>query len=145
MSAFADSSALVKLYAEESGFEAVRDLRPIVIAQLSRVEVPSAIWKKYRRGEITQGEATILVGWFEADFHGTAEEGPRFLIMPTSPVVLEAAARIVRKHGLRAYDAVQLASAVLAAEANPELRSFAVFDKQLRSAAFAEGFTLIPD
>ncbi|GAB3871771.1 hypothetical protein GCM10029964_008970 [Kibdelosporangium lantanae] len=65
--------------------------------------------------------------------------------MPTSTVVLEAATRIVRRHGLRAYDAVQLASAVLAAEHNPELRCFAVFDKQLRSAAFAEGFTLIPD
>ncbi|TCO58621.1 type II toxin-antitoxin system VapC family toxin [Actinocrispum wychmicini] len=145
MSVFADSSALVKLYANEPGAEVVRARGVMVISQLSRVEVPSAIWKKHRRGQLSQQEAATLVGWFEADYHGTTGEEPRFVVVPASTAVLEAATRIVRIHGLRGYDAVQLASAVLVAEADPESREFAVFDKQLRSAALAEGLALVPD
>jgi predicted nucleic acid-binding protein len=46
LSTFADSSALVKLYADEAGYEQVRDLVSIAVAQLARVEVPAALWRK---------------------------------------------------------------------------------------------------
>ena len=49
---FADSSALVKLYADEPGHEQVRQPMHLVVAQLARVEVPSAIWRKQRLGEL---------------------------------------------------------------------------------------------
>jgi hypothetical protein len=48
---FADPSAIVKLYADEVGAEAVRAAAPTIISQLARVEVPTALWRKHRMGE----------------------------------------------------------------------------------------------
>jgi hypothetical protein len=45
---------------------------------------------------------------------------------------------------LRGADAVQLASALLARQADPAVSMMAVFDERLRAAASAEGFTLLP-
>jgi predicted nucleic acid-binding protein len=144
MSVFADSSALVKLYADEPGCELVRDIPVMVVAQIAQVEVPSAIWLKQRSGEFSEADAALLVADFEADYHGSPDSVPRFAVVNTMGVILEAAARIARRHRLRGFDSIQLASAILAAEAAPEITEFAVWDKQLRRAASAEGFTLIP-
>lgn len=144
MTVFADSSALVKLYADEPGHERVREVPHLVVAQLARVEVPSAIWRKQRLGELHPGAARILTAAFEADWHGTDEEPPRFSPVATTVAVLEEAAQLCAVHGLRAYDAVQLASAVGARTALPECSTIAAFDRQLRSAAAAEGFDLLP-
>ncbi len=48
-------------------------------------------------------------------------------------------------HGLRAYDAVQLASACAVNAAVPEGTAFVAFDKTLRAAAAAEGLELLPE
>ena len=48
-------------------------------------------------------------------------------------------------HGLRAYDAVQLASVLATRSADRSCASYAVFDKSLRAAAALEGFTVLPD
>jgi uncharacterized protein len=145
VSTFADSSALVKLYAYEPDHEVIRAVPILVVSQVARVEVPAAIWRKHRIGELGRSDAALLIGKFEADYHGTSVKPPRFVPVATSTVVYEAAARIARVHGLRAYDSVQLASALLAAQADPEIRELATWDKQLREAASAEGFALIPD
>lgn len=145
MSAFADTSALVKLYANDAGRDIVTGIPVLIIAQTARVEVPDAIWKKHRMGELSQEDATCLVREFEADYHGTTDAPPRFVAVPTTAVVFERAARMARIHGLAGFRSVQLASAVLAAEADPESRTFVCFDRRLRSAALAEGFPLIPD
>jgi hypothetical protein len=57
--------------------------------------------------------------------------------------ILDEAARSVGRHPLRAFDAVQLASALAARAADPELTAFACFDDALADAARAEGFTLL--
>ncbi|MEQ3552953.1 type II toxin-antitoxin system VapC family toxin [Pseudonocardia nematodicida] len=143
MTAFADSSALVKLYADEEGCEDVRALTHLVVAQIARVEVPAALWRKTRVGELPPGPAAVLVAAFEADLFGTADEAARFAVVGLSPAVLDDAARLAGTHALRAYDAVQLASARAAAAADPGLRRFAAFDPALCRAAAAEGFTLV--
>lgn len=145
MSVFADSSALVKLYADEFGHEDVRRLRePFVVSQLARVEVPSALWRKQRTGELTPEDASLLTEAFEADWFGTQDEASRFLVICPIAPILDDAARLVAIHGLRAYDGIQLASALAAAEADPACRTFAAFDHPLRSAAAAEGLSLAP-
>ncbi|MGH3855031.1 MAG: type II toxin-antitoxin system VapC family toxin [Pseudonocardiaceae bacterium] len=111
MIAFADSSALVKLYADEQDHQVVRGLGSLVVSALARVEVPAAIWRKHRMGEL-------------------------------DPV--DAAASLAGVHGLRACDAVQLASAKAAAAAVPGCRTVATFDSTLRAAAAKEGFTPLP-
>ncbi|WP_240687046.1 type II toxin-antitoxin system VapC family toxin [Amycolatopsis suaedae] len=141
---FADSSALVKLYVPERGHERVGSLAAVVVSELAGVEVPSALWRKHRTGELSAAAARVLVGAFEADLHGTAETEPRFVAVTASPLVLDTAARLTGVHGLRAYDAAQLATAKVVASAEPACRTFATFDKSLADAAAAEGFALLP-
>jgi predicted nucleic acid-binding protein len=141
---FADSSALVKLYADEPGHEQLRELSLLVVAQLARVEVPSALWRKRRLGELGAEDARLLVAAFEADYCGTEGGRPRFIPMTATAAVLDDAARDGAVHGLRTNHAVQLASARAAREAVPDCQTMVVFDGQLRAAAAAEGFDLLP-
>ncbi|HYH30804.1 MAG TPA: type II toxin-antitoxin system VapC family toxin [Pseudonocardia sp.] len=141
---FADSSALVKLYADEAGAEDVRGLPHIVVSQLARVEVPAALWRKTRLGEIAAGDTAVLIAAFEADYFGTTDEDPRFVTLAATAAVLDDAARLVGVHGLRAYDAVQLASAVATRTAVGEGVVMASFDEALSAAAAAEGLALLP-
>lgn len=145
MSVFADSSALVKLYADEVGHLDVRRLdEPFVVSQLARVEVPSALWRKQRMGELSPEDASLLTEAFEADWFGTQDEESRFLVIRPIALILDNAARLVAAHGLRAYDGIQLASALAVGEADTGCRTFAAFDDKLRAAAAAEGLALAP-
>lgn len=73
---------------------------------------------------------------------GTGLEAPRFTLVALEDGILAGAARLVARHPLRAYDAMQLASALAVMEADPRTR-FACFDAQLNAAAAAEGLQLL--
>ncbi len=133
----------MKLYADEPGHRAIRALELLVISAIARVEVPSALWRKARTRELDDSAASILVSAFELDFHG--DPAPRFTIVSLTEPVLVAAAREASRHSLRAYDAVQLASAFAVRESDPRCSHFACFDADLRRAASREGFTLVPE
>lgn len=143
MTAFADSSALVTLYSEEPGREPARDMSGLAVSDLARVEVPSALWTKVRTGELAAEDAVLLEAWFATDWHGDGERPPRFAAVAASPAILERAAGLVARHALRALDAIQLASALAAREADPDLHAFLGFDARLNRAAAAEGFTVV--
>ena len=144
MSTFADSSALVKLYADEAGQADIRSLASIAVAQLARVEVPAALWRKQRLGELSATDARLLTADFEADYFGTDSEEPRFAALAVTTQLLDEAARLCAVHGLRAYDAVQLSAALAARQADDTCTTMAAFDRLLRAAAAAEGFSLVP-
>jgi uncharacterized protein len=135
---------VVKLYADEAGHDHIRSLELVVISLLTRVEVPAALWRKHRMGELDAADARVLVDAFELDLTGDDREPPRFAIVALPTSLLESAARLTGVHGLRAYDAVQLASACAAQAADGECDTFACFDSSLRRAAAAEGFTIVP-
>ncbi len=137
---FADSSALVKLYADEPGAALVRRVGPVVVSSLARVEVPAALWRKHRTGELSAQDAGLLASEFAADWHEPA--GP-FVPVAVHGQVLERAAALVAGHGLRAYDGVQLACAGAAREADPQVDGFLCFDASLNEAAAREGFQLL--
>jgi predicted nucleic acid-binding protein len=136
---FADSSALVKLYADEDGAELVRSTRLFVVSAVARVEVPAAIWRKHRLGQLSAADAGVLTSAFEADWYDAT--GPFVAIAAVGDVLADAAA-LVGTHGLRAYDAVQLASAAAARAADPEVDTVLCFDTDLSEAAAREGFGL---
>lgn len=144
MSTFADSSALVKLYADEAGHEQIRRLTAVVVAELARVEVPAALWRKQRMGELSADDARVLTADFEADYFGTGSQPPRFAAATATGSVLDEAAWVCASHGLRAYDAVQLSSALAVRRVDEECTAFAAFDRSLRTAAAAAGFALVP-
>ncbi|MGH8981900.1 MAG: type II toxin-antitoxin system VapC family toxin [Acidimicrobiales bacterium] len=144
MSVFADASALVKLYADEEDHGLVRQLDAVAVAEISRVEVPAALWRKQRIGELRSEHAQVLTASFEADYFGTAGEPPRFSVVSLSARLLDHAARLCAVHALRGFDAVQLACALAARLADGDCTVFAAFDAGLRRAAASEGFQLLP-
>ena len=135
----------MKLYADEAGYRPIRALDALVVSALARVEVPSALWRKARTGELEPGDADTLVRAFEFDFHGGPDSDSRFTILSLSESVLVTAAREAERHVLRAYDAVQLASALAAQATDPRCNRFACFDVELRRAASRVGFELAPE
>ena len=140
MTAFADSSALVKLYADESDAEVVRRRHPLlVVSVVARVEVPAALWRKSRTGLLAVDAAAVLVQAFEADW---TDRYRRMLPISLRPPLLVDAAHLSGTHGLRAYNAIQLACARAARAVDARVDAFLCFDDGLRDAAAREGFQL---
>lgn len=102
-------------------------------------EVLAAFWGKVTRGEIGPSHAAALDRLFVDDLRSD-----RFAVLPLRPAVVDRSLACVRRHRLRAGDAVQLASALLARDADPGVATLATFDQALRDAASAEGFALLP-
>lgn len=133
-----DTSALVKLYVQEHGTEALvsaarsRALRALAIA---RVEAASAIWLRHRAGDLTESVADDLVRRIDRDCRRV------IALVPVTDDVLGEALRLCRRHGLRAHDAVQLAGALRATgeHASDDLSVFVASDEALLAAARAEG------
>ncbi|MFN0093314.1 MAG: type II toxin-antitoxin system VapC family toxin [Dehalococcoidia bacterium] len=135
--AYFDASAAAKLYLNEIGSREVGFARErcerAVTSQLTTVEVVSAVARAFRTRRIDQAETDRLT------MHAQIEFGSLFDLLPVTLAVIDQAARLVPRHGLRAYDAVQLATALdLRVAAEGVL--FVVADSELAKAARAEGF-----
>lgn len=140
---YADSSVLVKRHVREAGtdwFAAVADPatgNTILSAQISQVEVISAFQRRVRDGTLDAGHAARLGD----DFQALCVAEYR-LIALTAPVI-ERACVLLERHPLRAYDAVQLAAALIAQAALIAVgvtgMTFLSADHRLLNAAIAEG------
>lgn len=139
----ADSSAVVKLYADEDGSELVAAQEGLVVNAVTRAEVVAALWRKVSTGELSAGDAAILSEELSADWAGAEGHGPRFTVVALAAVVLDAAADLVPVHRLRAYDAVVLATALAVRGLELETGLLA-WDRQLRDAAHREGLPVAP-
>lgn len=120
---FLDASALVKAYIQEPGSRWVRQLlrgkaARAFISPLSGAEVLAAIARKERLGELDHATRERVATAFRTDYRH------RFVHTPLMGRVIEEAMGLVLAHPLRAYDAVQLASALLLPTASPRLRPF---------------------
>lgn len=133
----------MKLYADERDHQAVRAVVALAISALARVEVPAALWRKQRIGELTAPQAGVLAREFEADFHGVGAHGPRFAVVAVSQPLLDHAASLVATHGLRAGGGVQLAAALAVRRSDPRCDTFACFDTTLTAAAVTHGFGVL--
>lgn len=143
MRVFADSSAVVKLYADEEHSDVVRRFDSLVTSSICRVEVVAALWRKTRIGEISSSAASMLVREFEFDLADTPDGVVRYVPMPVTDSLLSKASQLLPFHELRSLDAVQLASALYARELDPECAGFVCFDQRLTRAATAHGFRVI--
>jgi len=118
------------------------------VSGLARVEVPAALWRKCRAGELSARDARTLAARFSADFHGTPSEQPRFIAVAVVPRILDSAAELTERHGLRAYDAVQLSNLPARWPSGPSRqyaarsRALTVGRAQLQDP---EGFNVHPD
>jgi len=141
--AYLDTSALIKQYLAERGSDWIRSLlsasQPpqVFTSHLTIVETTCALARR-RREETLSCEDYLRA--LEALDYDTAY---RYNILDVTPDVIGSACRLARVHPLRAYDAVQLASAFVA---NSELASlgqpamtFVCADEALIAMAQAEG------
>lgn len=140
MTIFADASAVVKLYVDEASSAAVRALDAMFVADITRVEVPAALWRKSRTGQLDPQVCGRLTRRFGHDLD--LASGVLVPVRVTRDA-LNRAADLTVVHGLRAYDAVQLSVAMGLAEIDATCRTFASFDTRLNEAAQHEGFDLL--
>jgi predicted nucleic acid-binding protein len=138
---FWDSSALVPLLVRESttesAEEALRGDAEMVVWWGTVLECRSAISRTLREGRLDDRSADRALGVLRllADAWSEVLPGER---------VRSVAGRILMTHPLRAADALQLAAAVVWADGDGPGCAFVCRDTRLRSAARAEGFTVMP-
>lgn len=139
---FFDTSALAKRYVPEQGTRWVRTQtasssgNDIVIAKVTPVEFYSAISRQYHDGVI---DLTRLQAFRRLFLYHLQNQ---YLVMEVSTNVITHALNLQESHRLRAYDAIQLASALevntrLTATGNPF--TFVAADNRLLLAANAVG------
>ena len=142
---YADSSVLVKRHVPESGSVWVKALSApamgnvIVTAHLSLIELYSALNRRLRENSINTPDYKNIAADLSVIFSS------QYGIIPLIPIVVNDAKGLLERHPLRAYDAIQLASALYArihlqATGHAGL-IFLSADIRLLTAAQAEGFT----
>jgi predicted nucleic acid-binding protein len=138
-----DSSAIVKRYITEVGTSwvtAIADANAgndILVSLLARVEVPAAVFKRQREGSITAADAATASADFVSDF------STQYQPIAVTEQLVERAATLAQAHGLRGYDAVQLATALEASDIRDSLGLsklvFVSADDSLNKSAWGEG------
>ena len=138
-SVYLDTSALVKLYIEEEGtvrvtaLTADRDDTQVVVLDITLIESRSAVRRRQREGDISGADADRILEQIEKDATTS------FLLQPSTSAVMEEAARLIDRHPLRAYDALQLAGCLVVRHVVPGPLTFVCADTRLCDAASLEG------
>lgn len=142
MNLFFDTSALVKYFHLEAGTAQVVSLmddpaNEIWVSDLARIEFISALYRKCRRGDIDDMQLQETLSTFDLEWGQMNRQ-------PISEAVIEQADQLMRQkakqYGLRALDAIQLASFKLLAEDN---WSFVVADGILADTTASESLAVI--
>jgi predicted nucleic acid-binding protein len=138
---YLDTSALVKLYVEESGSQTVRrwlDEADIVATSIvAYVEARSAFARRRRERKILGSAYAAITRDFEVDWN-------RYVIIEITDSLIRRAGRLTDIYALRGYDAIHLASAQLFKEKLTDHASFATWDERLALAAHKVGFSVLP-
>lgn len=102
----------MKRYVAETGSDWIKSItdpatgNDLVIAQITWVEILSALARRQREGSIAADDFDLILQDLRQDFNN------QYQIIEVDQVLLEKAGELVIKYPLRAYDAIQLASAL---------------------------------
>jgi len=132
---YLDTSALVKLYIEESGSQevaqAVEEAQIVSTSRVAYVEARAGIARKCREGDLSKEEHDHVVEALIRDWD-------RYFIIEVSESVAKLGGALTEKQSLRGFDAIHLASALLIRDRASLDVSFFCFDERLKTAAQAE-------
>ena len=138
---FWDSSAIVPLVVDEEEtdycLKTLSDDQEMLIWCLSRLEVMSALCRRVREGVLNERY------FLEAKRHLNDLVEHAYEVKAIEKV-RQRALRLLEVHPLRAADASQLASALVATQEDPDRLVMVCFDQQLNNAAIKEGFIVNP-
>lgn len=140
---FFDTSALVKIYHREAGSDYCLaryvEQSPLIISELARVELHSAIFRKQRDKELSAKVMKVVLQRFECD----CEE--RYEVLHVASLVYDEACRLLSRyagsHGLRTLDSLQLATFLTYCEKDHD--SFVCADRKLSTVVEREGITVV--
>jgi uncharacterized protein len=128
---YVDTSALVKLYVEESGSDVVRarilTAEHVATSVLAWPETLATLARRRREGLLSAKEHEALGAQFRVDWSA-------LVAVDLDGRVLELVDELVALHPLRGADAVHLASALVLVEAGLYV-AFACADRTLAAAA----------
>ena len=100
------------------------------------MEIASALWRRRHADEVTVTAHQDADALF-------ADLSTNWTELPVSQDVIDAAIGAMSRHPLRAGDALQLGTALVAAGDSMK-PDFISLDEQLKAAARAEGFSVLP-
>ena len=140
---YMDSSSIVKRYIHEIGSAWVVSIaapaigNDIFTVSVTSVEVVSAITRRTRGGTIPSADAATAIATFKNDWQN------EYQIVEVTEVLVNRAVSLAETHGLRGYDAIQLAAAceihTLCVAAGLPPLIFVSADTRLNAAAISEG------
>ena len=135
MNLYLDSSALVKLYVVEEGSSdverCVAESDDVWTSAVTYAEVCAALSRRAREGTLTGAGHARVLQEFDRDW-------AHLNVLPAEGNLCRAAGVLAHRHGLRGFDAIQLATALQAEGLVDSLRVIA-YDLRLRRAFGAEG------
>jgi uncharacterized protein len=109
---FLDSSAIVKRYVPEKGTTWIQDLsdrqtrNQLFVAGIAWVKVLSALARRRREGSFSESQIEQIHLVIKSHWNN------QYRILELDQTLIQQAGELVNEHPLRAYDAVQLASAL---------------------------------
>ncbi len=142
MTAYADTSALVKLFVTEAGSDATRRLLTqaglVATSLVARTELGAALARGARRGHLSKKAAGAARQRLE-------EVWPTWVRIAVDEELVRQGEALAWEHGLRGYDAVHLAAALAWQRAIARPVVLATFDRELWDAAGPAGLVAWPD
>ncbi len=144
---YCDSSVLIKRYIPERGSAWVDALvvstngNQLFVAQITQAEIVSGLARLRREGVLT--DYAVKLARRSVDHHA----GREYRVIDLSTRIVQRAEDLLLAHLLRAYDAIQLASALDMADrlaaAGRAAPVFVSADRRLLTAAEAEGLITV--
>ncbi|MBA3640837.1 MAG: type II toxin-antitoxin system VapC family toxin [Acidobacteria bacterium] len=139
---YLDASAIVKRYVAEAGSKdiiaLVDDAGVVATSMISRAEVAAAFARAVRLGVLDDAGGRRAQRRF-------AREWPDFVRILVTEALVSRADALAWSHGLRGYDAVQLASSMTWQDAIGQDVVLATFDQQLTKAGSDAGLRVWPE
>lgn len=142
MNLYFDTSALIKRYINEPGTENIRAwiraANAMATGLLTRAETTAGLTRLQNRGIITQEDYRQALDQFRLDWSS-------YHRIAINEELIARADFLACQHGLRGYDAVHLAAALIWQEALMLPVTLATYDQELASAARKSGLKIMPE
>ena len=144
---YLDTSDLFKMYVREDDWprpwDSVARADWLASSRLAYVEIRAALARALSAGRLAREGSLLDAGVYSQLVREFRRDWQNCIKVGVSARLLTQAGELAAKHGLKAADAVHLASGIRVRDLSVEEVLFSVADADLREAALAEGFVVV--